>query len=132
MPAVSANTAAFHWGTGSTPAALADVESISDVSINGAEIDVSKFGTDKHRDFLAGKFDYSFTIGVLLNRTSHQTIVGDMLGRDVRNFELRLVDGRFTGSGFITSVSASASIDDAVRATISVRGTGALTYAANA
>jgi predicted secreted protein len=126
MPAVSANTATFTWNT----AALGQLESISDVTINGAEIDVSTMGANAYREFIGGKYDWSLTIGVLLNRTAHTTIMTDFLARTARTLSLDLVDGKIQGSGVVTALSASGQQDDAMRATITIRGVGAMTYAA--
>jgi hypothetical protein len=126
MAAQSGNTATFTWNS----VAVGDLVSIGDVTIEGAQIDVSTLGANAYREFLGGKYQASFTVEVFWNRTAHDSFMQDLLARTSRAFAIDFGDGSVTGNAIPTSAAVSASIDDAVRCSIACQVTGAVTIAA--
>lgn len=126
MAAQSGNTATFTWHS----VAVGDLVSIGDVTIEGAQIDVSTLGANAYREFIGGKYQASFTVEVFWTKTAHDAFMGDLTSRTARTFAIDFGDGSVTGTAIPTSAAISASIDDAVRCSISCQVTGAVTIAA--
>jgi predicted secreted protein len=126
MAAQSGNTATFTWNS----VAVGDLVSIGDVTIEGAQIDVSTLGANAYREFLGGKYQASFQIELFYTHTAHSALTGDHLTRTSRAFVIDFGDGQVSGNAILTSVNLSAGIDDAVRISISAQVVGALTIAA--
>jgi hypothetical protein len=126
MAAQSGNTATFTWNA----SAVGDLVSIGDVTIEGAQIDVSTLGANAYREFIGGKYQASFTVEVFWNKTAHDGFMGDLLARTSRAFVIDFGDGSVSGNAIPTSAAVSASIDDAVRCSIACQVTGAVTIAA--
>ena len=123
MAAQSGNTATFSWNA----VAIGDVAAIGSVTIDGATIDVSTLGSNAYREFLGGKYQASFQIELFYTHTAHSALTGDHLTRTSRAFVIDFGDGQVSGNAILTSVGLSASIDDAVRISISAQVVGALT-----
>jgi len=123
MAAQSGNTATFSWNA----VAIGDVAAIGSVTIDGATIDVSTLGANAYREFLGGKYQASFQIELFYTHTGHSALTGDHLTRTSRAFVIDFGDGQVSGNAILTSVGLSASIDDAVRISISAQVVGALT-----
>jgi predicted secreted protein len=123
MAAQSGNTATFSWNA----VAIGDVAAIGSVTIDGATIDVSTLGANAYREFLGGKYQASFQIDLFYTNTAHSALTGDHLTRTSRAFVIDFGDGQVSGNAILTSVGLSASIDDAVRISISAQVVGALT-----
>ena len=123
MAAQSGNTATFSWNA----VAIGDVAAIGSVTIDGATIDVSTLGANAYREFLGGKYQASFQIELFYTHTAHSALTGDHLTRTSRAFVIDFGDGQVSGNAILTSVGLSASIDDAVRISISAQVVGALT-----
>jgi predicted secreted protein len=123
MAAQSGNTATFSWNA----VAIGDVAAIGSVTIDGATIDVSTLGANAYREFLGGKYQASFQIELFYTNTAHSALTGDHLTRTSRAFVIDFGDGQVSGNAILTSVGLSASIDDAVRISISAQVAGALT-----
>ena len=135
MAAGSANTAKFYYKPNSSSAVavgdlVGDLVGISDFTIEGATIDVSTLGANAYREFLGGKYQATFTIEVFWNYTAHTDIFTALTARTIGTFELDFQNGQVTGSAMVTSAAISASIDDAVRSTLSFQCTGAITVSA--
>jgi len=135
MSAGSANTAKFYYKPNSSSAVvtadlIGDLVAINDVTIEGANIDVSTLGANAYREFIGGKYQASFTIEVFWNYSNHSGIMGALTARTIGTFEMDFQNGQVTGSALVTSAAITAQIDDAVRSTISFQVTGALTIAA--
>ena len=126
MAAGSANTATFSWNTSN----VGDLVSIGDFTIEGATIDVSTLGANAYREFLGGKYQATFTVEVFWNHSAHNAFMGDLTSRTSRAFVIDFQNGKVSGNAIPTSAAISASIDDAVRATIACQVTGAVTVAA--
>jgi hypothetical protein len=126
MGAQTANTVTFTYNAGS----VATVAAIGDVSISGATIDVSTLGANAYREFIAGKYQATFSVEVLWNYTDHGSICADLLSRTAKSFAIDFGDGTVSGSAICTSASVSAAQDDAVRSTLQFQVVGALTIAA--
>jgi predicted secreted protein len=125
MAAQSGNTATFTWNA----VAIGDVAAIGSVTIDGATIDVSTLGANAYREFLGGKYQASFQIELFYTHTAHSALTGDHLTRTSRAFVIDFGDGQVSGNAILTSVGLSASIDDAVRISISAQVVGALAIA---
>jgi predicted secreted protein len=125
MAAQSGNTATFSWNA----VAIGDVAAIGSVTIDGATIDVSTLGANAYREFLGGKYQASFQIELFYTHTGHSALTGDHLTRTSRAFVIDFGDGQVSGNAILTSVGLSASIDDAVRISISAQVVGALAIA---
>lgn len=135
MSAGSANTAKFYYQPNSSSAVVTgdlvgDLVAINDFTIEGATIDVSTLGANAYREFLGGKYQATFTIEVFWNHTAHTLIMGALTARTIGTFEMDFQNGQVTGSAMVTSAAISASIDDAVRSTLTFQCTGAITVAA--
>jgi predicted secreted protein len=135
MAAGSANTAKFYYKPNSAAAVVTadlvgDLVSIGDFTIEGANIDVSTLGANAYREFLGGKYQASFTIEVFWNHAAHGSIMTALTGRTIGSFEMDFGNGQVTGLALVTNAAISASIDDAVRSSISFQVTGALTITA--
>jgi len=135
MAAGSANTAKFYYKPNSaatvvTADLVGDLVSIGDFTIEGANIDVSTLGANAYREFLGGKYQASFTIEVFWNYSAHGDIMTALTDRTIGSFEMDFGNGQVTGLALVTNAAISATIDDAVRSSISFQVTGALTIAA--
>jgi predicted secreted protein len=135
MAAGSANTAKFYYKPATTSgvdaaALVGDLVAISDFTIEGATIDVSTLGANAYREFLGGKYQATFTVEVFWNYSDHASIMTALTARTIGTFEMDFQNGQVTGSALVTNAAISASIDDAVRSTISFQVTGALTIGA--
>ncbi|MEB3209550.1 MAG: phage tail tube protein [Synechococcus sp.] len=135
MAAGSANTAKFYYKPNSSTAVdaadlVGDLVAISDFTIEGATIDVSTLGANAYREFLGGKYQATFTVEVFWNQSAHAAIFTALTARTIGTFELDFQNGQVTGSAMVTSANITASIDDAVRSSISFQVTGAVTVAA--
>ena len=126
MAAQSGNAATFTWNA----LAVGDLVSIGDVTLEGAQIDVSTMGANAYREFVGGKYQASFTVEVFWNKTAHDGFMNDLIGRTSRAFAIDFGDGSVSGNAIPTSAAVSASIDDAVRCTLACQVTGAVTIAA--
>ena len=125
MAAQSANTATFTWNS----VAVGDVAAIGSVTVEGATIDVSTLGANAYREFIGGKYQATFEVELFYTHTAHTALTADSLTRTARTFSIDFGDGSVSGSAVLTSVSISASIDDAVRIAVSAQVVGALTFA---
>lgn len=123
MAAQSGNIATFSWNA----APIGDVASISSVSIDGATVDVTTLSSNTYREFIAGKYQATFSIELFYTHTAHQALTADFLSRTARTFAIDFQDGNVGGTALLTNLSMSASIDDATRISISAQVVGALT-----
>lgn len=135
MAAGSANTAKFYYKPATTAgvdaaALVGDLVAINDFTIEGATIDVSTLGANAYREFLGGKYQATFTVEVFWNHTAHSGIFTALTARTIGSFEIDFQNGQVSGTAIVTSANITASIDDAVRSSISFQVTGAVTVAA--
>lgn len=126
MAAQSGNIATFTWNA----ALVADVASISSVSIDGATVDVTTLSSNVYREFIAGKYQATWTIELFYTHTAHSALTADFLTRTPRTFAIDFQDGNVGGTAILTNVSLSAAVDDASRISVSAQVVGAITIVA--
>ena len=111
---------------------IASVRSFS-VSQVGDIIETSVMGTQA-KSYLPGQTSFTGTMDVLFNSgDSAQDTLAAAVGSDPATVELypsgEVSGKKFTGEVIITGYDLTADQNDAVTATVSFQGTGALTYA---
>jgi len=83
------------------------------------------------RAFVQGLNTGSFTVAVLLDDSSHSSIVGDALNGTIRPFGFDFDDGTAGGTAVINSLSITATLDQPVTMQISATRTSPLTVNAS-
>jgi predicted secreted protein len=111
---------------------IASVRSFS-ISQVGDIIETSVMGTQA-KSYLPGQTSFTGTMDVLFNSgDSAQDTLAAAVGSDPATVELypsgEVSGKKFTGEVIITGYDLTADQNDAVTATVSFQGTGALTYA---
>lgn len=111
---------------------IASVRSFS-ISQVGDIIETSVMGTQA-KSYLPGQTSFTGTMDVLFNSgDSAQDTLAAAVGSDPATVELYpsgdVAGKKFTGEVIITGYDLTADQNDAVTATVSFQGTGALTYA---
>jgi len=122
----SGNLAEFNWNS-LTVGALTEASTAE----TAAEIDVSTMGAAGPRAFVQGLNTGSFTVAVLLDESSHSSIVGDALNGTIRPFGFDFDDGTAGGNAVINSLSITATLDQPVTMQISATRTSPLTVNAS-
>lgn len=116
--------------SGGVPAKAADIQSWS-LDVGADALDVTGFDDAGWRTFVAGLKQWSATIEAKWNYTdANQRDFWDNLGAsvDLQLFVDEASNKRFSGTGIVTGVSPSVSVDGTADVTFTVQGSGALTY----
>lgn len=122
-------------GDGASPEVFTTVPEI--VSFDGpggsaSEIDVSDLASTA-REFRMGlkdEGDFSFEMMYLPNNAQHSGLQTDRTNRTQRNFKITLTDSpqsTMSFAAFVREFSISGGVDDVVRASVTLRITGAVT-----
>lgn len=117
----SGNLATFSWNS-ATVGALTEASTAE----TAAEIDVSAMGAAGGRAFGQGLNTGTFTAAVLLDDTSHTSIVADALAGTPRQFLFNFNDGQASGTALVNSLSITASLDQPVTMQIGATRTSEL------
>lgn len=118
--------------TGQSKTTLAELRDYS-LSVEHAEIDATSHDSSGDREIIAGVGSWSATADVLHVQTEEtvQEAVDVLLGRTKIDMEFiptgSSSDGTFSGSGYLTNYELGAPNEDALNASVSVQGSGALT-----
>ena len=136
MGAITGNGTQFSWGTSGSEAAVGQVVSVSGPSLSVATIDTTDIaGTSK--TFIAGMVDggeisLEVSYDPATAATNHAVMTTALLaGTATDGWKITWSDGaNVSALGIVTSFSASASIDDKVTASFSIKVTGAVTFSA--
>jgi len=117
----SGNLATFSWNS-------ANVGALTEASTadTAAEIDVSAMGVAGGRAFVQGLNTGTFTAAVLLDDTSHTSIVADALAGTDRPFSFNFNDGQRSATAVVNSLSITASLDQPVTMQIGATRTSEL------
>jgi len=135
MAAITGNGTIFSWGVIGQENAIGQVLSVSGPSVTAATIDVTDIsGTSK--TFIAGMIDGGeISLEVSYDPDTedgnrHTDLTTDMLtGATGTGWQIEWSDGsKVSAGGIVTSFSASASIDDKVTASFTIKVTGAVTF----
>jgi predicted secreted protein len=140
MAAITANGSKFYWNDdGET--SPADVEIGQIISITGPSVSVATIETtdlqDTAKTFIAGMYDggevaieVSYDPDTASSPDSNHTdMTADILAGQAGYWKVEWSDGNYVhGSGIITSFSSTASIDDKLTASFTIKVSGAVTF----
>ena len=132
MATIVGTDGAVKFDVSGSATTIASVRSFS-VSQVGDIIETSVMGTQA-KSYLPGQTSFTGTMDVLFNSgDSAQDTLAAAVGSDPATVELypsgEVSGKKFTGEVIITGYDLTADQNDAVTATVSFQGTGALTYA---
>ena len=115
---------------GGTPAEAADIQSWS-LDVSADALDVTAFDDNGWRTFVAGLKGWTATVEAKWNYAdANQKDFWDNLGASV-DLKLYIDEANtkyFSGTGIVTGVSPSVSVDGTADVTFTIQGTGSLTY----
>ena len=108
---------------------IAEITNITPMSASGVAADTTSMdSTDAAKTFIPGTIDYgSVSFEMIFDGPELNTLQG--LWRTVSACVITLSDGAtFTFDGFLVGLSVISAFDDAVRASVEIKITGAVTF----
>jgi len=95
---------------------------------NGAEIDVTGMDDAGVAEFLAGITEWTAQVEGFATGTVAASVPGTAVTAAVFKSSSTAGAPKFTGTGFVNKLHVGVAVEGAVEVSISIRGSGALTY----